>query len=121
MSSVTLTTRYGHSHKQPLDADLEAALKDVYVENHPSLTEADYEEHPNAWLIYGEQNGEKWTIHTLDVYRGGTVIYSKMDDQDDDDPEFEKEMNGVSLEHALGLWRLLAQGKTTVLVAEHWG
>lgn len=121
MSNVTLTTRYGHGNEQPSDADLEATLREVYFENHPSLTEGDYEEHPNAWLVYGEQNGEKWTVYTLDVYRGGMIIYSKMDDQDDDDPEFEKEMKGVSLERALGMWRLLAQGKTTVLLAEQWG
>ena len=49
MSSVTLTTRYGRGNAQPSDLDLEGALREVYVEDHPSLTEADYEEHPNAW------------------------------------------------------------------------
>lgn len=120
MSSVTLTTRYGHGNAEPSDPDLEAALREVYVENHPSLTEADYEEHPNAWLVYGKQNSEKWTIYTLDVYRTGKVIFSKMDDQDNDDPEFEKEMASVSYERALELWRLLVHGKTDELILEQW-
>jgi hypothetical protein len=114
MSNVALTTRYGQGHEPPSDADLEAALREVYFENLSSLTEADYQEHPNAWLTYGEQTGQKWTTFTLDVYRSGTIIFSKMDDQDDDDPEFEKEISGASYEYARHLrddGELLADGR----------
>jgi len=82
--------------------------------------EGDYEEHPNTWLNYGYEDGNKWTVYTLDIYRGGIVIFSKRDNQDDLNPEFEKRMTGVSQESALELWKALASGNIETLMAEPW-
>lgn len=120
MAAVTLTGRFGGGTTDPSLEDLKEALREVYVEDHTSLVEADYEEHPNAWLEYGYENGDKWTVYTLDVCRSGTVIFSKFDDQDDLDPEFEKRMTGVSQERALELWRTLASSDIDSLMTEPW-
>jgi hypothetical protein len=118
--NVSLTTRFGRGVRNPSDADLEAALTELYVENHPSLIAADYEEHPNAWLEYGYEDGDRWTVHTLDIYRTGVVIFSKLEDQDDDEAVFEKQMNGVDRHSASRLWRTLARGDIEELEKERW-
>ena len=120
MATVQLTSRFGAGTTDPSSGDLKQALRELYVEDHPSLVEGDYEEHPNAWLEYGYENGDKWTVYTVDVYRGGTVIFSRFDDQDDLDPEFEKRMTGVSQERALELWKALASGDIDSLLAKSW-
>ena len=120
MPSLILTSRFGHGTSSPSEHDLIQALKELYVENHPSLVEADYEEHPNTWLTYGYENGEKWTVYTLDIYRDGTLAFSKMDDQDDDDPEFVKTMNNVKQERAFQLWKMLSNGNVDMLMKEEW-
>lgn len=120
MTTVVLTARFGGGTTDPSSADLKEALRELYVEDDPSLVEEDYEDHPNAWLEYGYESGNKWTVYLLDVYRGGTVIFSKRDDQDDLDPEFEKRMTGVSQERALELWKALASADIDSLMAEPW-
>lgn len=120
MAGVYLITRFGAGTTNPSLDDLKEALRELYIENRPSLVEGDYEEHPNTWLDYGYENGNKWTVYTLDIYRGGMVIFSKRDDQDDLDPEFEKHMTGVSQESALELWKTLASGNIEMLMAEPW-
>jgi hypothetical protein len=120
MASVILTARFGDGTTGPSSDDLKEALRELYVEDDPSLDEGDYEEHPNTWLEYGYESGDKWTVYLLDVYRGGMVIFSKRDDQDDLDPEFEKRMTGVSQERALELWEALVSGDIDSLMKEAW-
>lgn len=120
MSCLTLTSRYGHGTSSPSERDLKDALKELYLENHPSLVDADYEEHPNTWLTYGYENGKKWTVYTLDIYRDGMVLFSKMDDQDDDVPELEKRMINVNQDKAFQLWKMLSNGDVEMLMNEQW-
>jgi len=120
LAEVDLITRFGGGTADPSLDDLKEALRELYIENHPSLVEGDYKEHPNAWLNYGYENGNKWTVYTLDIYRGGMVIFSKRYDQDDLAPEFEKRMTGVSQESALELWKALASGNIDTLMVEPW-
>lgn len=70
MAAVTLIARFGNSFTDPSSDDLRQALRELYVEDHPSLVEGDYEEHPNTWLEYGYENGDKWDrIHTRCIPR----------------------------------------------------
>ncbi len=69
INAVDLTTRFGGGGRNPSDADMTEAIREVFHENHPSLVEGDYAEHPNSWLSFGAQVGDKWTIHSLDLYR----------------------------------------------------
>lgn len=119
MAQLELITRFGSGNTAPLDADLAAAVHEVFVEEHPSLSEADYREHPNAWLSYGQPAEDKWTVHTVQVSRDGHALFYKLADQDDSDPEFEKSMI-VGEEQALALFRLLAAGNVTALLAQSW-
>ena len=81
------------------------------------MTEADYAEHPNAWLRYGFDEGP---TYVLDVYRGGSIIFTKYADQDYYDLLWEYRMDDLSREKALALWQLLAEGELDGLRAEGW-
>ncbi len=120
-SSVRLTTRYGHGCETPSELQLRDALAELFHETHADLTEADYAEHPSTWLDFGQKACDAWTVFTLRIYRSGTrsgtVVFTKMADQDDDDPEFEHKLQFVTEGQALALWRYLAQGKTDVVLS----
>lgn len=96
------------------------AIREVLHEDHPNLVEGDYAEHPNSWLSLGFQAGDKWTVHTLDLYRSGRMIFSTYDDQDDAEPVFERTRTDVTEHEALRLWSLLASGKIEALMREQW-
>ena len=56
----------------------------------------------------------------MDVSRTGTVRFTKMDDQDDEAPAFEKRIEDVSQEKALRVWNLLKGGKIDDILKEDW-
>jgi len=104
----------------PTDEDLSKAIVELFHEDQPGMSDSDYSEHPSAWLTYGHENGDKWTIYTMDIYRSGYVLFSKHEDQDDDDPAFEKKMEKVSEKTAIGLFNLLKNKKIEEIVELEW-
>jgi hypothetical protein len=80
------------------------------------MTESDYAEHPNAWLRYGFDEGP---VLVIDVYRKGTVIFSKYADQDDVEPLTEYTMQNVERESLLSLWKWLANGEIEKIRTKH--
>ncbi|HEX8651566.1 MAG TPA: hypothetical protein VF708_12060 [Pyrinomonadaceae bacterium] len=114
---VILSVRYGGDIRDPSLQQLQQALGELFEENIPGMTEADYMEHPNTWLRYGFDEGPEYV---LDVYRDRSVIFAKYADQDDADPLWEYRMNDVSREKALALWQHLIEGKLDDLEAEGW-
>src|SRR4051794_21232991 len=119
MPTVTLIARFGNGTDEPSPADLEGAIREVFEETNPACSEADYAEHPNAWLNYGEPAGEGWSVTTLDLYRSGEMRFTRYADQDDAEPEFELTKQ-VGLGEALRLWLLLRAGKLAELRGEPW-
>lgn len=119
-ATVQLIMRFGKGIMNPSDADMRFALAEIYEENNPHCTEADYAEHPHAWVSYGFENGDKWTAYTVTVGRRGTVRIEKWDDQDDDEPVFEQVINAVMQDQALSMWRMLADGKIEELSRLKW-
>lgn len=115
-SNVDLCTRFGGGGRNPTQEEMQVALRELFIEDNPHCTEADYAEHPEASLSYGHDNpGSEdyiWTVYTVAVYRNGSAIYTKYHDQDDDEPEFEYRAGGLSMTGAAELWALLADGKT---------
>lgn len=109
-TSLILHTRFGDKKKNPTETELVEALDEIFNENLENLSEADYKEHPNAWLIYGHEDGESWTEYTLDVYRGGTIRFTKYKDVDDDDPEFEYSISNAKKDNAIELWKMICDG-----------
>lgn len=115
---VILTSRYGGDIREPTVDQLRRALADVYHENHPSMTEGDYAQHPNAWLRYGFDDGP---MYVLNVYRSRTVYYSQWADPDyESELEPESERINVSEPEAQRLWELLAVGKIDEIKASGW-
>jgi hypothetical protein len=119
MPTLILNTRFGHAITNPSRTDLVRAVCEVLEETNPACSEADYAEHPNAWLDHGEAVGDGWALTTLDLYRTGEMRFVKYADQDDAEPEFEYTKQ-VGREEALLFWLLLRQGKVAELRAESW-
>ena len=120
MADFELITRFSAGKTMPGDRDLVAAAHEVFVEDHPSLAEGDYAEHPNAWLSYGLANGDKWTTHTVYLSRDRTATYERFADQDDSEPEFTGSISELTEARAIRLWRLLAAKNLPELRAVTW-
>lgn len=120
MAQLELITRFRTGCTQPTESELTSAIREIFVEDNPALNESDYREHPNAWLSYGHQSGERWCVYTLEVHRDRSALLYKLADQDDSVPEFELTMAGLDEAHALRLWRLLADMNVASLLAEPW-
>jgi hypothetical protein len=113
-----LTTRYGADIREPTFDQLRSALAEVYHEDHPSMTEGDYAQHPNAWLRYGFDTGP---MYILNVYRSRTVYLSQWADSDYENqlaPEAEK--IDVAEPEAYQLWERLATGRIDEVKAWGW-
>lgn len=114
-SNTQLNTRFGAGGQNPSKEEMVAAIREIFIEDNPNCTESDYAEHPETFLSYGHDNpGEDeyiWTEYTVSIYRDKTGKFTKYRDQDDDEPEFEYSITGLSQDTAIGLWSMLADGK----------
>ena len=108
-----LTSRFGGDTPDPTLDELRFALDEVYVESHPNMTLADYEEHASASVRYGVDAGPMYLLH---VRRSGTVTLEQWADQDYGD-ELAKPltMEKVSREEALAMWSKLQSGQIETL------
>ena len=114
--SVVLTFRYGHEAADPTPEDLAAAATEVYTETLPDMSEADYEEHPNAWLRYVA--GRDGPEYVIDAYRNGMVVLSKYADTGMNEVIAEYELPDVTRGRLLALWTWLAAGDVERIRAE---
>ena len=117
-SFLILSDRFGGDFRDPTERKLEDTLRSVYIEDHPQLTEADYEEHPGASLRFGSDEGPMFVVY---VYRHGEVVLEQWADMD-----FEAELvaplylHRVSIEDALRLWNLAKDRNILSLREESW-
>lgn len=104
-----LLTRYGEEKGKPTRDEISAALKELYEENLPDMTEGDYEEHGAGSLRYGYDDGP---MYVLEITRHGTA---RLEEWADQDYETElcpvKEAEALSQEKAALLWEHLATGE----------
>jgi hypothetical protein len=87
----------GADKREPTDDELLAVLKDVFTSND--------DEHPNAWLRVGSDDGPMFVV---DVYSSRRIVFEQWADADFDNqlaPEII--LSDVQLELAMGLWRSL--------------
>lgn len=96
-----LSGRYGDDTPAPSVERLHCALAEVYVENHPARTQADYEEHPSSFVRYRTDCG---SMYVIDVNRSHSVRFERWADQDyGDELARALTIDGVSCEEALGM------------------
>jgi hypothetical protein len=108
-----LCHRYGGDTSDPSLEELRAALDEVYDENHPSMTLADYEEHPSAFVRYGTDTGPMYVLY---VGRSKTATLEQWADQDYG-AELAEPLNieNVSRDQALAIWIKLQSGQIETL------
>lgn len=108
-----LLYRYGEETEAPTLDEISAAVKELYEENLPGMTEGDYEEHGAASLRYGYDEGP---MYVLEITRHGIARWEEWADQD---YEMElcpmKEVKSLPQEKAVLLWEKLATGKAEIV------
>jgi hypothetical protein len=112
-----LTTRFGKSVSSPDRGDLHRALKELFNEKIPGLSEVDYAEHPSSWLEYGLDSG---ALYVLDVHRKGRVVFATYANQDDALPAEEYELSRLPPEDIEELWLWLRDGAIDRIRAMPW-
>ncbi len=110
-----LLFRYGEERGAPTSGEVAAAVKELYEERLPGMTEGDYEEHGAASLRYGYDEGP---MYVLEITRHGTARWEEWADQD---YEIELcpmiEVKSLPREKAVLLWEQLAAGETDLVQA----
>jgi hypothetical protein len=105
-----LLFRYGEERGAPTSGEVAAAVKELYEEPLPGMTEGDYEEQGAASLRYGYDEGP---MYMLEITRRGTARWEEWADQD---YEIELcpmiEVKSLPREKAVLLWEQLAAGET---------
>ena len=112
-----LLRRYGEETRMPTPDEISAAVKELYEENLPGMSEGDYEEHGASSLRYGFDEGP---MYVLEITRHGTA---RLEEWADQDYETElcpmREVRALPREKAVLLWERLAAGEIE-LVRSHF-
>lgn len=114
-SWCNLIYRYGEEIEEPSLDEISAAVKELYVEDLPGMAENNYEEHGDAWLRYGEDDGP---MYVLTITRSGRARWEEWADQNYKTklcPAKEAEL--LPQETAILLWKRLAKGKIELVRA----
>ena len=93
----TLTGRWGKTVKNPANADLYEALDDLFAAH------AD-DEHPDAWLNSGSENGP---LYSVSIFSSGYAIFTKYSDADMREELESKEIPNIDRESGFKLWKNL--------------
>ncbi|MBX3628109.1 MAG: hypothetical protein KF892_24075 [Rhizobacter sp.] len=111
-----LSHRYGGDTSDPTAKELSAALDEVYEENHPSMTRADYEEHPSAYVRYGTDTGPMYVLY---IGRSKAATLEQWADQDYGEELSEPlTIENVSRDQALDMWKKLQSGQIEALCSD---
>lgn len=115
---VILSLRYGGDIDDPTSDDLARAIRELYVEDLPGMTEGDYEEHGAAFLRHGFDDGPMSVLYDR---RGGIVTFEEWADRDFNVPLAPaRVMTSVTPQVALGLWMCLAGGRIEQVRDHAW-
>jgi hypothetical protein len=104
-----LLRRYGKETGVPTRDEISSAVKELYEENLPGMTEGDYEEHGASSLRYGYDQGP---MYVLEITRHGTARWEEWADQDYETELCPiREVKALPQEKAVQLWEHLAAGE----------
>lgn len=74
-----LSRRYGTDVASPDAQAIEAALKELLIEDDAEVSEQVYAEHGNIWLRMGHDDGP---LYVLTLHRSGSATFEHWADQD---------------------------------------
>ncbi|PXX33714.1 hypothetical protein [Undibacterium pigrum] len=94
---IHLTGRWGMDTKNPARADLKKALSELF-------DSPEDDEHPDAWLTCGSENGP---LYTVNIFSSGYAIFTVYDDADMRTELQRKEISNINHESGLLLWENL--------------
>lgn len=97
---ANLTSCFGESFDGPSDVELKNALKELF--------ESRDDEHPDAWIECGSNDGP---LYTLSIFSSGYGLYTKYSDVDMTEELETKRIEMVTEETGFVLWKkLLSEG-----------
>lgn len=106
-----LLSRYGGESSSPSSEQLRQAVSELFNENIPALTQADYEEHGESSLRHGYDEGP---MYVLSITRKNVASLEVWKDQDYEEEACPvRSIPNITSERAFELWYQLAQGKIT--------
>jgi hypothetical protein len=93
---TALFTRYGDCITDPIEAQLRAAIREVFAKVD--------QEHPDAWIECGSDDGP---LHVLSVCTDGTIRYTKYADGSMTDELDSTTQAGLSEDQVFHSWQKL--------------
>ncbi|MBU1537801.1 hypothetical protein KKF84_20985, partial [Myxococcota bacterium] len=84
--STVITTHTGDNIEEPTPENIRETIQTL-VNDVPDSTGGG--EEPNVWLSYGIEVGEEWQEFTLGYYKGGLLMFTVYECEEDLDPSFE--------------------------------
>lgn len=93
---VNLTTCFGDGTQNPSEDQLRVSLKELFQSND--------NEHPDAWIECGSENGP---LFSISVFVSGYAIYTKYSDVDMSEELESRKIENVTEETAFQLWKEL--------------
>lgn len=101
---IKLTSRWGVEKQNPALSDLKEALNELFG--------ADDNEHPDAWLECGSENGP---LYVTSIFSSGHAIFTKYSDADMGEELQKTRIDNINHESGLRLWQNLIAGKSEVI------
>ena len=115
---VILTRRYGGDRRDPSTEELAAAIRELFVEDLPGITEADYVEHGDASLRYGFDEGPMYVVA---IDRLGNATFEEWADQNyETELAPARTLHLTSQDDAVQLWTLLTTGNVDAIRRLRW-
>jgi hypothetical protein len=112
-----LNSRFGNLDGNTSAENIRCAVREMYHEDHPDLSDGDYAEHPDAWIDRGLENGP---LYTLTIQRFGRLQLEKRADQDDVDAAESFQMDNVAEEQCCRICESFVAGDMESLLREPW-
>lgn len=105
-----LCYRYGEEVGSPSEAEIQKAAHELFHENLPGMTMADYIEHGSAHLRWGYDDGP---MYVVEIDRTGRAMLEVWKDQDYEvEAHAPRKIKKVSESQAIELWTFIASGQT---------
>jgi hypothetical protein len=103
-----LIRRYGGEDASPSPEQIAEAAQELFCEDLPGMTEADYAAHPEASLRFGFDGGP---MYVLVVNRHGGAVLEVWSDTDyENEAKSPRKLASVTQAQTTDLWRSLANG-----------
>jgi len=95
-----LTTCFGNGVLNPSDSELQQSISELF--------ESHNDEHPDAWVECGSENGP---LCSISIYSSGYAVFTKYSDADMSEELENRRIENVTQDVAFKLWKSLISSR----------